>query len=160
MLFGCRVRVGTMTAPFVRELSFLCMCPHEALKSDAGCTKPITHGTREIDGGRCRKLLRLDCFSSLFFFPRQWRRAHFQSRWIRLALSTKLIHCILSWAVDSHLSMSILQTDGERFRVSSTRFLCPPMERDLHSLGRAHLPYEERDLSISAEHWWDTLRCW
>ena len=45
---------STTTTPVVMELSFLLMCPHVALKSNAGCTDSTTHGTREFDGGRCR----------------------------------------------------------------------------------------------------------
>ena len=61
------------------------ICPHVSLKSNADCIDSTTHGTREIDGGWCRLLLQLDCFSRLFFlFPWQWRRARFQRAGILL----------------------------------------------------------------------------
>ena len=43
---------STMTAPVVIELSFPFVCPHVALKSNAGCVDVTTRGTHEIDGGQ------------------------------------------------------------------------------------------------------------
>ena len=111
----------------LKKLIFLFMCPHVALKSNAGCADSATHGASEVDCVRCRWLLWWNCFP---FYPFSSAVATHSFSKALIAPCTDLLHCILSWAVDSHLSMSMLQTVRERFRVSLKRFLCPPTSRE------------------------------
>ena len=130
VVVGCRVEGGggsTMTAPVVTEWSFPFICPHWLWSSMRSVqTRPHTVHVRLIVAsadGCC------DWIAFLLFL--------FSSAVVMRSFSntldpscTKLLYCILSWAVDFHLSVSMLQPDRECFRVSLKHFLCPPMDRE------------------------------